>query len=128
AHAAARHVDVAFVGALERAALARYLAASDYVVVYSSYEGLSHTILEAFDQGTPVIASSRGGNPEVVRHDVNGLLVPHPDVDALAATLRLAFEHGTWSRLAAGAKATADASPWEEAMDAIAALIESAGE
>lgn len=62
---------------------------------------MSHTLLEALRVGTPVIASDRGGNPEVVRDGVNGLLVPHVDRDALRAALIMAFAPGMRDRLAA---------------------------
>jgi starch synthase len=48
-----------------------------------------------------VIASDKGGNPEVVQHGVNGLLVPYVDVEALAATLGEAFQPGRRAALAA---------------------------
>ena len=63
------------------------MIASDAVALYSAYEGLSHTLLESLRLGTPVIASDRGGNPEVVRHGMNGLLVPHVDVAALRTAI-----------------------------------------
>jgi glycosyltransferase involved in cell wall biosynthesis len=56
--------------------MALYFRSADYTVLYSGYEGLSHTLLESLLAGTPVIASNKGGNPEVVRHGENGLLVP----------------------------------------------------
>ena len=59
------------------------MAAADALVVYSGYEGLSHTILESLHLGAPVIASDKGGNPEVIRHGINGLVIPHVDLPAL---------------------------------------------
>jgi glycosyltransferase involved in cell wall biosynthesis len=38
--------------------------------------------------GLPVIATPVGGIPQVVTHDVNGLLFPPGDIAALANTLR----------------------------------------
>jgi glycosyltransferase involved in cell wall biosynthesis len=104
ARAASRRAPVRFAGNLSRDALAVHIKAADYVVLYSGYEGLSHVLLEALDAGTPVIASHRGGNPEIVRDDCNGILVKHPDPDALAGALRRAFENGTRKRLASRAR------------------------
>jgi glycosyltransferase involved in cell wall biosynthesis len=99
-------VTVQFVGKVPHERMALYLRAADYLALYSGYEGLSHTILEALVAGTPVIASARGGNPEVVQDGVNGLLARHPDRGALAQTLRRAFAGEGWAdlraRLAAG--------------------------
>jgi glycosyltransferase involved in cell wall biosynthesis len=92
---------VHFLGRINRRRLALYFRAADYLALYSGYEGLSHTLLEALQAGTPVIASDKGGNPEVVQHGVNGLLVPYVNVEALAAALAEAFRPGTRTRLAA---------------------------
>lgn len=93
---------VIFLGKLPHDQLAIYLRAADYLILYSGYEGLSHTILEALYAGTPVIASQRGGNPEIVRDGDNGLLVKHPDLEALVSVLQHAFAGDLPRRLAAG--------------------------
>ncbi len=92
---------VTFLGKVSREQLAIYMQAADYLALYSGYEGLSHTLLEGLLAGTPLIASDKGGNPEVVQHGVNGLLVPYVDVEALAATLESAFQPGKRAQLAA---------------------------
>ena len=51
-------------------------------------EGLGVVLLEAMNQGTPVIASRIGGIPDIVEDGVSGLLVPPGDADALAAAVR----------------------------------------
>ena len=72
-----------FTGQLAAREAHRLMAAADGLALYSGYEGLSHTLLESLQLGTPVLASDTGGNGEIVRHGVNGLLVPHVDVRAL---------------------------------------------
>jgi glycosyltransferase involved in cell wall biosynthesis len=94
---------VMFLDRIAREKLPLYFQAADYKVLYSGYEGLSHVLLEALTAGTPIIASDKGGNPEVVQHNVNGLLVPYIDAAALTATLERAFENGTRERLASQA-------------------------
>jgi glycosyltransferase involved in cell wall biosynthesis len=92
---------VTFLGRVGREKMALYMKAADYLALYSGYEGLSHTLLESLRAGTPVIASDKGGNPEVVKHDVNGLLVPYVNVEALTAALQEAFQPGKRATLAA---------------------------
>jgi glycosyltransferase involved in cell wall biosynthesis len=52
------------------------------------YENASLAILESMACGKPVIASSIGGNPEMVLPERNGWLFAARDVDALAERLR----------------------------------------
>ena len=74
---------VRFLGYLPRAEVRKLMAAADGLALYSGYEGLSHTLLECLQLGTPVLASDKGGNPELVRDGSNGVLVPHVDLEAL---------------------------------------------
>lgn len=92
---------VTFLGSIPREQVALHMKAADYFALYSGYEGLSHSLLESLRAGTPVIASDKGGNPEVVSHGVNGLLVPYRDVNALRETLHQAFQPGFRDSLAA---------------------------
>jgi glycosyltransferase involved in cell wall biosynthesis len=56
-------------------------------VLPSLSEGLSNSLLESMAAGVPVIAANVGGNPEIIEHDVSGLLVPVRDSAALAAAM-----------------------------------------
>jgi glycosyltransferase involved in cell wall biosynthesis len=50
-------------------------------------DGIPNVLVEAMAAGTPVIASAVSGIPELVEHEVNGLLVAPEDPEALADTL-----------------------------------------
>lgn len=114
---------VTFLGRVPRERVAVLMRAADYTVLYSGYEGLSHTLLESLHAGTPVIASDKGGNPEVVLPDVNGLLVPYADQEALTAAVADAFRPGTRDRLAAGTSQGLARFAWERLVrDTIACL------
>ena len=72
-------------GALPHQEALAVLKDADVFVLNSTYEGLSHLLIEALSLGTPCVATSVGGNPELVEHEANGLLVPPKDPTALAA-------------------------------------------
>jgi glycosyltransferase involved in cell wall biosynthesis len=124
ARARAAGAPVAFAGALSREEAARALAAADIVVVPSvrdragNVDGLPNVLLEALAAGRAVVASRVAGIPDVVRHEVNGLLFPERDREALTAALaRLAREPETRARLGAAARHTAETRlPWRAAV------------
>src|SRR3989338_47031 len=77
----------AFVGALSHADTLAVLAIADVFVLNSSYEGLSHVLIEALALGTPTIATAVGGNPEVVTDGETGILVASDNPTRLAEAL-----------------------------------------
>lgn len=83
---------VQFTGRVSPEEAHQLMFAADGLALYSGYEGLSHTILESMRLGTPVLASDIGGNAEVVRHGINGILAPHVDIDALRSAIRLLLQ------------------------------------
>jgi len=75
---------VRFVGHSDNAPL--YLAAADLFFLPSRWESLPITIVEAFQQGTPVLATDTAGVVELVDASV-GRVVPIGDVNAMAHAL-----------------------------------------
>ncbi|HAU32610.1 MAG: Glycosyl transferase group 1 [Desulfotomaculum sp. 46_296] len=73
---------VVFAG--ERHDIPYLLPAFDVFVLSSLTEGLPLTILEALAAGCPVVATRVGGIPEIIRDNVNGLLVEPADPAGLA--------------------------------------------
>ncbi len=64
------------------------LAALDVLVLPSiKSEATSQVILQSFAVGTPVVATTVGGSPELVRDGETGRLVPPADAPALAAAM-----------------------------------------
>ena len=66
------------------------LAGADLFVMSSFMEGLPVVLMEAMGMGVPVVAPCVAGIPELVRHDVTGLLYTVGDWDDLARQMRRA--------------------------------------
>ena len=79
---------VQFLGPLPREQALAHVREAEAVVLSSAWENFPHGVVEALALGTPVIATSVGGVPEVVRDGDNGLLVAPGDPGAFAAALR----------------------------------------
>jgi glycosyltransferase involved in cell wall biosynthesis len=79
---------VRFHGFADRAALAKLHESADVFVLSSRSESCSMALLEAMAAGLPLVATSVGGNSEIVRDGYNGLLFKPQDDEALAAALR----------------------------------------
>ena len=88
--------SVQFLGALPHAQTLAYMKAADAFVLNSTYEGLSHVLIEALLLGTPIVASDAGGNPELIRNEENGLLIAAGNTDALAQSVVRVLS-GNWS-------------------------------
>lgn len=83
------------------------LAGATIFVLPSYVEGMPMALLEAMSWGLPVIATPVGGVPEMITHEVNGLLVAPGDVAALAAAItRLMSDPPLRARLGAAARET----------------------
>jgi glycosyltransferase involved in cell wall biosynthesis len=97
-----------FAGARDKPETIALMQACDLFVLNSTYEGLPHVILEAMSLGLPVVATSVGGTPEIVRDGENGRLVSPGATDVLQdILLKLAIAEDERCRLAKGAQQTA---------------------
>jgi glycosyltransferase involved in cell wall biosynthesis len=79
------------------------------VALPSRSEGLPRVALEAACRGRAIIGGNRAGIPDVVRDEVNGLLIDPEDADALSAALvRILSDRAFAERLGAAARATGE--------------------
>ncbi|MDE2021702.1 MAG: glycosyltransferase family 4 protein [Patescibacteria group bacterium] len=76
-----------FTGALSHKDTLAIMKSADIFVLNSSYEGLSHLLIEAQALGVPTVATRVGGNSEVISDGENGILVPEGDTPALTRAL-----------------------------------------
>jgi glycosyltransferase involved in cell wall biosynthesis len=84
-----------------RSAVSEFFQDIDVLAVPSQWlENAPLVVLEANAWKVPVVGSSLGGIREMVRHQVDGLLVPHDDIEAWASAFsRLANDPNLLSRL-----------------------------
>lgn len=68
-------------------------SAADVFVMPSHVENLPQTIVEALACGTPTVAFSVGGIPELVQEGQTGFLVPPRNVDQMANRVRWLLDH-----------------------------------
>ena len=71
----------------DRGDVPQLLQGLDVFALSSVSEGYSIALLEACAAELPIVATDVGGNGEIVRDRINGLLVPPRDADALAAAI-----------------------------------------
>jgi glycosyltransferase involved in cell wall biosynthesis len=106
--------------------LGERLSEASIYALSSRREGFPMVLLEAMSKGLPVVSYDCPTGPrEIVRDGANGLLVPHRDIEGLAAGLvRMIEDEELRRRCGAGALATAEgyapeliAARWERLLD-----------
>ncbi len=81
-------------GQVTKKELAERIKAADVFVLNTSYEGLSHQLLEVMEIGIPIITTPVGGNSELIQHEKEGLLVPWNDVEKITEMIVRVQEGG----------------------------------
>lgn len=72
-----------------------WFGAADLYVLTSRFEGFPNTLLEALAHGVPAVAvDCKTGPREIIHHEVDGLLVPQDNQDALLAALDRMMANG----------------------------------
>jgi glycogen synthase len=106
---------VHFPGPLDRGQVATVMAGADVFVMPSRLEPFGIVVLEAWRAGVPVIVTSRGGAPEFVRHQVNGLVADPTDRLGLGEAIAGFLADGrTRRRLGAAGASSLQGFTWAE--------------
>ncbi len=82
-----------FHGSVVRSVLFEAYEAADILVFPTLSDGFGMVVTEAFAHGLPVITTNRAGASDLVRHGVNGLIIPAGDAVALANALKWCIEN-----------------------------------
>ncbi len=91
-------LPVRFLGVVPHHRIPVLMQNCNLFVLPSLSEGFPTTVLEAMASGLPVIVTSVGGIPEIVRHMKTGILVKPNDVDELAEAMIMLINDKAKSR------------------------------
>ncbi|MHB8056976.1 MAG: glycosyltransferase [Desulfuromonadaceae bacterium] len=83
--------NVVFAG--KRSDISRLMNLIDIFMLTSLSEGTSISLLEAMASGVTPIVTDVGGNPSIVQHGVNGILVSPKDVPGIASAIVSLLNH-----------------------------------
>jgi glycosyltransferase involved in cell wall biosynthesis len=102
-----------------------YLQAGIFVLP-SLFDPMPHAVIEAMSVGVPVIVSDACGSKEIVKHGVNGFVVPAGSVDALADRLiELMDSEALRLKLGReGARTVKESCRWEKIAERIGHILE----
>ena len=116
-----------FTGYISHEKTPGYLEMADMVVVASLWdEPFGVVVIEAMAMGKPVVASARGGIPEIISHTVTGLLVAKPGAESFAEACSALLSNEQFSRQL-GTEARRDVEnrfSWEKIVDQTQYLYE----
>jgi glycosyltransferase involved in cell wall biosynthesis len=93
-------------------------------VLNSSYEGLSHLLIETQALGVPTVATNIGGNPEVITNGKNGFLISLSDTTKLTEMLDIIVsDEELCAKLSANALKSSDRFSLETMIVSIASAL-----
>ncbi len=105
--------QVTMPGGISKEEVPGALRQSDIFLNTTNYESFGVGVLEAMACGLCVVSTNVGGLPYLLEHEVDALLVPPNDADAMAAAVRrLLKEPGLAERLSANARRKAEKFDW----------------
>jgi glycosyltransferase involved in cell wall biosynthesis len=96
---------VTFFGELSQPEILVLMRKSKAFILLSEYEGLSYSLIEALASGLPAIVSNIDANTQVVRHDIEGVVM-HLDKweHSLAQVKKMFQDNVIYSRYSAAAR------------------------
>lgn len=114
-----------FTGALSHSQTLAIMKEASVVALNSSYEGLSHVLIEAQIIGVPIVATRVGGNSEVIEDGRSGILVPLGDTSVFSDALcDVILDGNIRPRLIAGAAESAKRFSTEAMLSSTATMLQ----
>jgi glycosyltransferase involved in cell wall biosynthesis len=96
---------VHFVGETER--VNEFLQAADFYLFPTEYEGFSLALVEALACSIPVVVTSVGAAPDIIRHGQNGFMFPPKDMGALIDAIESVLQsRARWPIIGVAARET----------------------
>lgn len=86
--------------------LALHYAAADAFLIPSLEDNLPYTVMESLSCGTPVVAFTTGGIPDMVRHEYNGYLATYRSSESFADGMEWMIKHPEKEKLNQQARET----------------------
>jgi phosphatidylinositol alpha-mannosyltransferase len=119
---------VVMAGSVPHLDLPGYVAGADvFVAPALGQESFGIVLVEAMAAGVPVVATDIAGYREVVRQDIDGILVPRGDPDALAtAVTQVLSDSALAARLAEAGRARAERYRWDVVIEEIESVYREA--
>ena len=112
---------VHFLGQIAKEKLWNYIRAADVFVLNTSYEGLSHQLLETMALETPIVTTAIGGNPELLTEKEGFLVSPNNKEQLISSILKATGEQGKVRAVAA--KDSLEAFSQEKMIAGVEAII-----
>ena len=109
---------VSFPGFLDMAAKRNHFETCDIYLNTNNIDNMPVSVVESCAMGVPVIATAVGGLPDLLTHELTGLLVPDDDDGAMAESVcRLLREPDLANCLSREGRKLAEQSGWPEVHD-----------
>lgn len=86
--------------------LAECYAAADAFLIPSLEDNLPYTVMESLSCGTPVVAFTTGGIPDMVKHEYNGYLATYRSSESFADGMEWVINHPDRNQLNQNARQT----------------------
>ncbi len=120
--------NVEFVAPLPRGELMACYGKADALIFPTLCDGFGMVVTEAWSRGLPVITTSNAGAADLLRSNVNGLLIPAADSAAISSAVNWCLNHRRELRdMREGALATASGWQWSDYRRSLATTLRQDG-